>query len=223
VGIGLVDMYAKCGTIDDAHKVFNKMPTRDLVLWTSMIVGYAMHGCGNQAIQLFEQMQNSGTKPDYITFVGVLFACCHAGLVNEGRRYFELMSEYYHIIPRMEHYCCMVDLLGRAGYLDEVQDFINNMPIKPDIAVWGSLLGACRIHTNVELGKRVAEQIFELDPENSAPYLQLSNIYATVGRWDDIENVQNLMKTRKVKKQPGCSWIEVNKQLHAFLAGDRST
>ena len=116
----------------------------------------------------------------------------------------------------------MVNLLGRVGNLDEVQDFINNMPIKPDIAVWGSLLGACRIHTNIELGECVAEHLFELDPENSAPYLQLSNIYATVGRWDEIEKLQKLMKTRRVKKQAGCSWIEVNKQLHAFLAGDRS-
>eukprot|EP01018_Ginkgo_biloba_P000985 Gb_03691 [translate_table: standard] len=222
VGNTLVDMYAKCGRIENACNVFNQMPKRDVVSWTTMIVGYAMHGHGKEALKIFEQMQHSGTKPNQITFVGVLSACCHAGLVDEAWQYFDFMHRYYHITPTMEHYGCMVDLLGRAGHLDEGHNFINKMPIKPGAAVWGSLLGACRIHNNVELGECVAEHLLELEPNCAAPYVLLSNIYATSGRWDDIEKVRKMMKDRRVKKNPGCSWIEVNKQVYAFHVGDRS-
>eukprot|EP01018_Ginkgo_biloba_P023998 Gb_36142 [translate_table: standard] len=221
-GSALVDMYAKCGTIEEACQVFEKMPVRNVVSWTAMIVGYAMHGYGKEALQLFDQMRDSGTKPDHVTFVGVLSACCHAGLVDYGWQYFNCMRKYYHITPAMEHYCCMVDLLGRAGRLDEAQDFINKMPIKPNAVVWGSLLGACRLHSNVELGEYVAERLFELDPVNDAPYVLLSNIYAGVGRWDEINKVRHVMKARGVKKKPGCSWIEVNKRVYTFVVGDRS-
>eukprot|EP01018_Ginkgo_biloba_P034522 Gb_08671 [translate_table: standard] len=222
VASALVDMYAKCGRIENAHQLFDKMPQRDVVSWNAMIVGYAMHGCGKNALQLFEQMQLSGINPDHVTFVGVLSACCHAGLVDEGRQFFDCMNEYYHITPAMEHYGCMVDLLGRVGRLDEVLGFINKMPIKPDFAVWVSLLGACRIHANIEIGEHVAERLFELDPKNAAPYVLLSNIYAAAGRWDGIEKVRKLMKDRGIKKKPGCSWIEINQQVHAFTVGDRS-
>eukprot|EP01018_Ginkgo_biloba_P031778 Gb_10324 [translate_table: standard] len=222
VGSALVDMYAKCGSIDDACKVFGKMPKRDVVLWNAMIVGYAMHGYGMEALNLFEQMRHSGTNPNDVTFIGVLSACCHAGLVDDGKRYFDSMSEHYHITPAMEHYCCMVDLLGRAGLLDEAQDLVNKMTIKPSTAVWGSLLGACRIHANTKLGESVAERLFEMDPENAAPYVLLSNIYAAAGRWDGIDKVRKMMKDRRIKKKPGCSWIEVNKQVYAFVVGDRS-
>eukprot|EP01018_Ginkgo_biloba_P021393 Gb_16101 [translate_table: standard] len=218
----VLDMYAKCGNIEKARNLFHKMPQRNAVSWTSMIAGYAMHGRPKEALKLFEQMQHSGINPNHVTLVCVLSACCHAGLVDKGQHYFDCMSQYYHITPTMEHYGCMVDLLGRAGRLDEAQEFINKMPIKPDASVWGCLLGACRIHNNLELGERVAEHIFELDPTNSGPYVLLSNMYAAVGRWDDIEKVRNMMKDRKVVKTPGCSWIEVNKQVHAFLVGDRS-
>eukprot|EP01018_Ginkgo_biloba_P024036 Gb_18979 [translate_table: standard] len=222
VGNALVDMYVKCGSIQDACNVFEKMPRRDVISWTAMILGYAMQGCGKEALQLFQQMQESGTNPDHVTFVGVLSACCHAGLVDDGWQYFDCMSQSYHVTPIMEHYCCMVDLLGRAGRLDEAQEFINKMPIKPDAAVWGSLLRACRSHTNVELGAHVAERIFELEPKNSAPYVLLSNIYAAAGKWDDIEKMRKMMEERRVKKKPGCSWIEVNKQVYTFFVGDRS-
>eukprot|EP01018_Ginkgo_biloba_P024037 Gb_18978 [translate_table: standard] len=222
VGNALVDMYAKCGSIGDAHRIFDKMPKRTVVSWTAMIVGYAMHGCGPEALQVFNQMQRSGPNPDHITFVGVLSACCHAGLVDDGWQYFDCMTRYYHITPVMEHYCCMVDLLGRAGRLDEAQDFINKMPMKPDAAVWGSLLAACRIHSNIELAERVAEHIFELDPQHASPYVLLSNIYAAAGRWDAIQKVQKMMKDRNVKRRPGCSWIEVNKQVYCFIAGGKS-
>eukprot|EP01018_Ginkgo_biloba_P024547 Gb_02194 [translate_table: standard] len=222
VANALIDMYAKCGSIEDACHVFDSMPRRDVVSWTAIILGYAMHGYGKEALQLFEQMQHSAMNPDHVTFIGVLSACCHAGLVDEGWKFFKAMSRHYHITPVMEHYCCMVDLLGRAGHLGQAQDFISKMPIKPSAAVWISLLGACRLHANIELGEHVAECLFELEPKNAAPYVLLSNIYAAAGRWDDIQKVQKMMKDRGIKKKPGCSWIEVSKKVHAFLVGDRS-
>eukprot|EP01018_Ginkgo_biloba_P022027 Gb_29768 [translate_table: standard] len=213
----LVDMYAKCGNIDNARDVFDNMPQRDVISWTGMIGAYAMHGYGKEALKLFEEMQHSGTNPNHVTFICILSACCHAGLVDEGRQYFDCMRQCYHITPSMEHYSCMVDLLGRAGHLDETLDFINKMQIKPDATVWGCLLGACRVHNNIKLGEHVAERLFELDPKNAAPYVLLSNIYASAGKWNDIEKVRKMMKGRRVKKKPGCSWIEVNKKVYAFL------
>eukprot|EP01018_Ginkgo_biloba_P001174 Gb_31190 [translate_table: standard] len=222
VGNALVDMYAKCGSLENARSVFDKMPQRDVVSWTEMIAGYALHGHGKEALKLFEQMQHSGTNPDHVTFIGVLSACCHAGLVDEGWQYFHSMSQYYHITPTMEHYGCMVDLLGRAGRLDEAQKFIEKMPIKADATVWGCLLGAFRVNDNIELAEYVAEHLLELDPKNATPYVLLSNIYAAAGRWNDIENVRTMMINRGVKKKPGCSWIEVNQQVYSFVVGDRS-
>eukprot|EP01018_Ginkgo_biloba_P007739 Gb_39699 [translate_table: standard] len=217
----LIDMYAKCGSIEKARDVFDKMLQRNDISWTAMIAGYAMHGCGKEALELFQEMQASGMNPNHVTFVCVLSACCHAGLVEEGHRYFECMNPYYHITPAMKHYVCMVDLLGRAGRLDEAQDFINKMPVKPDASVWRRLLGACRIYSNINLGERVAERLFELEPKNAAPYVLLSNMYAAAGRWNDSANVWRTMKDRRVKKTPGCSWIEVNKQVHAFVVGKK--
>jgi len=212
--------YAQNGLVDEGLKLFNEMPQRDAVSWNAMIVGYAMHGYGKETLQLFEQMKHSSSKPDHITFIGVLSACCHAGLVDDGQQYFDYMIQCYGIRPVMEHYCCMVDLLGRAGHLDEAQNFINKMPIKPNSSVWGSLLGACRIHGNIDLGEHAAKQLFELDPGNATPYVLLSSIYAETGRWDGFQNIRKTMKDKMVKKNPGCSWIEVNKQVYAFHAGD---
>jgi pentatricopeptide repeat protein len=220
LGNALLDMYAKCGSIDKASEVFNKIHVKDVVSWNSMIAGYAMHGCGNKALELFQEMQQSGMKPDRVTLVSVLSACCHAGLEDEGRKYFNSMSQYYHITPVIEHYGCMVDLLGRAGHLEEVKDLISKMPISPDATVWGSFLGACIIYNNTELGKYAAEHIFELNSKNAATYVVLSNIYAAVGRWDGTEKLRKMMKDRGIKPTAGCSWIEVNKQVHAFLAGN---
>eukprot|EP01018_Ginkgo_biloba_P002101 Gb_06088 [translate_table: standard] len=204
----LLDMYAKCGSIENARIVFDKIPQPNVVSWNSMIVGYAMNGCGKEALKLFERMQHFGTNPNHITFLCVLSACCHGGLVDEGRQYFDCMSQYYQITPTMEHYGCMVGLLGRAGHLGEAQDLINKMPIKPDASVWGSLLGACKIHGNIELGEQVAERLFELNPKDATPYVLLSNMYAAAGKWDDSEKMRKMMKDRRVKKKPGCSWIE---------------
>eukprot|EP01018_Ginkgo_biloba_P011334 Gb_02266 [translate_table: standard] len=221
VAIALVDMYAKCGSIENARHVFDNIHQRDVVSWNAMIAGYAINGYGKEALKLFEQMQHSGMNPNHVTFVCVLSACSHAGLINEGWQYFDCMSQYYNITPTMEHYGCMVDLLGRAGCLDEAQAFINQMPIRPDATVWGSLLSACRMHNNIGLGQHVAENIFELDPKNAASYVLLSNLYATCDRWDGIEKVRKMMKERRVKKTPGCSWIEVDKHVHSFLVGGR--
>lgn len=157
-------------------------------------------------------------KPDSVTFVNVLSACCHAGLVDEGRKYFNSMSQCYQITPVTEHYGCMADLVGRAGHLEEVKDLISKMPITPDATVWGCFLGACIIHNNTELGEYAAEHLFELDWKNAATYVVLSNIYASVGRWDGIEKLRKTMKDRGIKPTTGCSWIEVNKRVHAFLA-----
>lgn len=221
VETALVDMYGKCGSLEDARKVFYKMCRRNRVSWNVMILIYAIHGYGKDALRHFEQMQLSGMNPDQATFVGVLFACCHAGLVDDGRRYFELMKQYYHITPTVDHYCCMVDLLGRSGYLDEARNLIDKMPIKPDAAVWVSLLGACRVHTNLKLGEHVAELLFLSNFESSAPYVLLSNLYAAAGRWDDTEQVRKMMKDKKVKKNPGCSWVGINSKVHAFLVEDK--
>eukprot|EP01018_Ginkgo_biloba_P026305 Gb_39298 [translate_table: standard] len=215
LGNALVDMYAKCGSIEDARKVFDEMHERVVVTWNSMIVGYAMHGFGEEALQVFQQMQYSGMKPNHVTFVGLLSACCHAGLVDVGCQYFDRMDQDYQITPAMEHYGCMVDLLGRAGCLNEAHDFINKMPLKPNAVVWGSLLGACRIHINIELGQQVAEHLLELEPENAAHYVLLSNIYAASGRWDGVVKVRKMMKNKNVRKVPGYSWIELER-----LAGE---
>eukprot|EP01018_Ginkgo_biloba_P012654 Gb_23605 [translate_table: standard] len=222
VGSALVTMYAKCGSLDGANKVFEKMEERDVIFWNAMIAAYAQHGCGKEALQLFEQMQQQGMKPDHITFVGVLSACSHVGFVDEGCTYFSSMTEYHHITPKAEHYACMVDLIGRAGRLDEATDFINKMPFEADAMIWRTLLGACRVHGNMELGKRAAECILELEPQDSAAYVLLSNIYGAAGKWDDRAKVRKLMEDRGLKKETGYSWIEVDRKVHTFIARDRS-
>eukprot|EP01018_Ginkgo_biloba_P030462 Gb_36434 [translate_table: standard] len=218
----LVDMYAKCGNIEIARRVFDRISSRDLVSWNAMIAGYAMHGRGEDALVSFQRMQRAGMRPDRITFIGVLCACSRSGLVDEGWQYFDSMTRDYRIMPEAQHYACMVDLLGRSGQVDEAENFIKKMPFGPGASVLGALLGACRTHGNIELGERVAERLIALEPENSGNYVLLSNIYAKNGRWDDVEKVRTMMKSRGVKKRPGYSWIEVNNEVHSFLVGDIS-
>eukprot|EP01018_Ginkgo_biloba_P006260 Gb_32989 [translate_table: standard] len=222
VSNSLVTMYAKCGRIEDARYMFDKMPKYDSVSCNAMIAGYAQHGCGKEALQVFEQMLQAGIKPSDVTFIAVLSACSHAGLVDEGKRYFDSMSQDHLITPSKDHYSCMIDLLGRAGKLKDAEDFIKNMPFEPDAIGWAALLGACRTHGNTELGSRAAECLIELEPQNAAAYVVLSNMYAAAGRWDDVAKMRKMMKERGVKKKPGCSWIEVSKKVHAFVAEDRS-
>lgn len=203
-------------------KMFDEMPERDLISWNAIIAGNAQHGNGKDALQLFEQMQKTGMKPDHITFVGVLSACNHAGLVDQGWHFFELMYQNFCITPRVEHYACMVDLLGRSGCLEEAVDLINKMYCEPHATIWGTLLGACRVHANLELAKHAAKRLLELEPQNAAAYVQLANIYAISGRWEDVANVRKIMKNRGVIKKPACSWIEINHIVHEFHIEDRS-
>nr|XP_010930665.1 pentatricopeptide repeat-containing protein At2g13600 [Elaeis guineensis] len=222
VGNSLVDMYLKCGSIDDGGKVFEKMAGRDRVSWNAVIVGYAQNGHGEEALNLFRRMLLSGETPDDVTMIGVLSACSHAGLVEQGRQYFRSMAKEHGLVPSRDHYTCMVDLLGRAGYFNEVEKLIKEMPIIPDSILWGSLLAACRLHRNMEMGEWAAERLFELDPENSGPYVLLSNMYAELGRWADVVRMRSLMKERGVFKQPGCSWIEIGSKVHVFMVRDKS-
>ncbi|KAL5975240.1 hypothetical protein ACLOJK_031919 [Asimina triloba] len=222
LGTALVDMYARCGSIESASQIFNSTPQRDVMTWTAMIRGLAMSGNGEKALELFNEMQRSGLKPDAITFISVLTACSHAGLVDEGFSYFNSMSSLYNIQPTIEHYGCMVDLLGRAGYVERAEEFMRNMPIAPDKFVLGGLLGACRIHGNLDIAERASQQLLELDPTNGGAYVLMSNIYGFLGKWDEVNRTRELMAARNVQKPPGCSLIEVDGIIHEFGMGDKS-
>uniref|UniRef100_A0A9I9CI83 Pentatricopeptide repeat-containing protein n=1 Tax=Cucumis melo TaxID=3656 RepID=A0A9I9CI83_CUCME len=222
VGTALVDMYAKCGSLDNAFRVFYGMPKKNEVSWNAMISALAFHGQAQEALALFKSMMNEGgtVSPNDITFVGVLSACVHAGLVDEGRRLFHMMSSSFGLVPKIEHYSCMVDLFSRAGHLEEAWDFIMAMPEKPDEVILGALLGACQKRKNIDISERVMNLLLELEPSNSANYVISSKLYAKLGRWDDSAMMRMLMKQKGVSKTPGCSWIDINSQLHEFHAGD---
>ncbi|KAL5991821.1 hypothetical protein ACLOJK_012732 [Asimina triloba] len=205
----LVDMYAKCGFIFEAAKLFHKMKVRNTVSWNSMIFGYANHGYCTEALELFNLMlQMNNAKPDHLTFTAVLTACCHAGMVDVGHNLFYLMREEYGIKARLEHYACIVDLLGRAGKVREAYDQIRAMPIEPDFFVWGALLGACRIHGNIELAEVAASHLFELEPWSAGSCVLLSNLLADDGRWEDAAGLKKIVKRRKLRRIVGCSWME---------------
>ncbi|XVE78872.1 hypothetical protein DITRI_Ditri14bG0013100 [Diplodiscus trichospermus] len=222
IGNALVDMYAKCGSIEQAFSVFQGMKCRDVFSYTAMIVGFAMNGEAERALDIFAEMPMVGIKPDEVTFVGVLSACSHAGMVEEGRKHFEDMSRVYNLEPQTEHYGCTVDLLGRAGLISEAVEFISNMPIEPDAFVWGALLGACSIHGKVELGESVMKKLVAIEPVRDGAYILMSNIYSSANRWKDALKLRKAMKERKVKKTPGCSLIEVDGVVYEFRKGDKS-
>ncbi|ONK72077.1 uncharacterized protein A4U43_C04F15450 [Asparagus officinalis] len=221
VGTSVVDMYCKCGRVEMARKAFNRMNVKNIKSWSAMVAGYGMHGRGKEALDVFTEMLKSGVKPNHITFVSVLAACSHSGLVNEGRFWFKSMKQDYEIDPGVEHYGCIVDLLGRAGCLDEAYSLIEEMRIMPDFVVWGALLSACRTYKNVELGEIAANKLFELDPKNSGYYVLLSNIYADAGRWKDVERMRVVIKNKGIVKQPGYSLVELKGKSHLFMIGDR--
>lgn len=221
-GNSLVNMYAKCGSIDDANRAFFEIPERGIVSWSAMIGGLAQHGHGKEALQLFNQMLDNRISPNHITLVSVLCACNHAGLITEAQEYFKSMRALFGIEPVQEHYACMIDLLGRAGRLQEAMELVNNMPFQANASVWGALLGAARIHKNVELGQLAAEMLFALEPEKSGTHVLLANIYASAGMWDSVATMRRLMKDSKVKKEPGMSWIEIKDKVYTFIVGDRS-
>ncbi|MBA0549305.1 hypothetical protein Golob_020341 [Gossypium lobatum] len=218
LGNALIDMYAKCGSIGRALKVFQDMREKDVSTWNSVIGGLAIHGHAEESINLFTEMRRSKVRPNEITFVGVLVACSHAGRVNEGRQYFKLMRDGYNIEPNIRHYGCMVDMLGRAGLLDEAFKFIDSMVIEPNAIIWRTLLGACRIHGNVELGRRANARLLKIRRDESGDYVLLSNIYASKGEWDRVEKVRKIMDDTGVRKDPGYSLIEAEeKALIDFL------
>ncbi|XP_057454159.1 putative pentatricopeptide repeat-containing protein At3g15930 [Lotus japonicus] len=222
IGSALIDMYFKCGNVEKARKTFKEMHQKDKFIWTAMIVGLAINGHGEEALTMFSNMIESSITPDDITYIGVLSACTHAGMVEKGRKFFASMTIQHGIKPNVTHYGCMVDLLSRAGHLKEALDVILNMPVKPNSIVWGSLLGACRVHKNVELAEMAAKQIIELEPENGSVYVLLCNIYAACKRWENLREVRTIMMERGIKKTPGCSLMEMNGIVYEFVAGDQS-
>ncbi|KAL5995297.1 hypothetical protein ACLOJK_025355 [Asimina triloba] len=218
----LIDMYARCGDLNRSRQLFWAMPEKDLACWNAMIKGLAIHGRGNEALELFTSMETDGVVPNDITFVGLLSACSHGGLAAEGLELFDLMQSRYNILPRIEHYGCVVDLLGRAGQLDDAYELVKHMPIEPDAVIWGALLGACGSHKNVELAEEAARRLVELDPSHDGNYVLLSNIYASIGKWENVAKVRSQMRAHGVRKQPGCSAVELGGVVHEFTAGDRS-
>ncbi|XP_057835654.2 putative pentatricopeptide repeat-containing protein At3g01580 [Cryptomeria japonica] len=218
----LIDMYAKCGNVDVSRQLFDNISKKTAVAYSAMIAGYGMHGRGEDALVLFSQMQQKGLKPNGITFISVLSACSHSGLVDEGWRQFNCMSKDYNISPMLQHCACMVDLLGRAGRIYEAHDFIQKMPVTPNADVWGTLLGACKIHCNTVVGEHVAEILLDLEPKNAGYYVLLSNLYAANGRWDEVAKVRTKMKDRGLKKTSGWSSIQISNRFHSFHSGDKS-
>jgi pentatricopeptide repeat protein len=203
VGTSVVDMYVKCGCLDTAVSIFQEMPLKNVSSWNALINGFALHGRGREALDCFDRMVASGLHPNEVTFITVLGACCHSGLVQEGRQLFELMTKSYKLSPWEDHYGCMVDLLGRAGRLREAFELVQGMQIQPNAGVWGALLGACRVHKNHEIAWLAAEKLFELEPCKASNYVLLSNICVEAGKWDDADKVRVLMKERCVYKPPG--------------------
>ncbi|TYI60240.1 hypothetical protein E1A91_D10G090400v1 [Gossypium mustelinum] len=218
----LIDMYSKSGDIHAARVVFDNMQHRNSVSWTSLLTGYGMHGYGEEAIKVLDDMRAAGFVPDGITFLVLLYVCSHSGMVDQGIRFFESMHTEYSVTPELDHYACMVDLLGRAGRFGQALELVHSMPMEPTAIVWIALLSGCRIHGNVELGEYAAAQLQELGSENDGSYTLLSNIYANARRWRDVARVRSLMKYSGVKKRPGCSWVQGKKGTATFYVGDRS-
>lgn len=216
----LIDMYAKCGYLDVAYQMFLSMVKRDTLCYNAMIGGFALHGCGRMALECFEQMKVEGLFSDDVTILMVLCGCSHAGFVNEAYRIIESMDKVYSIKPKVEHYACLVDLLGRAGRLSEAEHCVRSMPIKPNAAIWRSLLSAATIQGSYKIGEMALENLIQLEPKTSGNYVLLSNIYARISRFDDVKRIRKLMKDNAVEKIPGSSLIEMDGEVHEFLIGD---
>ncbi|GJS42670.1 pentatricopeptide repeat-containing protein [Tanacetum coccineum] len=222
IGTCLVDLYGKCGQVEDAMLLFYEVPRTSSVPWNAVISCLGIHGHGEKSLQLFRNMLDEGVQPDTITFISLLSACSHSGLVEQGEWCFNVMRKEYGIKPGLKHYGCLVDLLGRAGKLEKAYNFIVNMPIKPDASVWGALLGACRIYGNTDLGKVASDKLLEVDPNNVGYYVLISNIYATAGKWEGVDNVRSLADSKGLKKNPGWSYIELNNKMEVFYTGNYS-
>lgn len=223
VSNALVTLYGKCGSINETDRLFKETDVKDAVTWTALISGYAQFGKANETIDLFENMLSLGLKPDGVTFVGLLSACSRAGLVDKGQEYFKSMSKEHGINPTTDHYTCTIDLLSRAGRLEQAKDFINQMPCTPDAIAWATLLSSCRFHKNIEIGKWAADHLAKLEPNNPASYILLTSIYAAEGKWEHVAQLRRGMRDLKMKKEPGFSWIKYKGKVHVFSAYDMSS
>ena len=221
VSTSLVSMYCKCGELPSACRLFEQMPLRDIVSWNAMISGHALYGDAVKALNLFDKMLERKISPNSITFVGALAACSHSGNLHAGRHIFRSMQEKYHILPCPEHYFPMVDLLCRSGHLNEAANLIKDSPFPPHVSLFGALLGACRTHKNPELADFAARKLLELNPKSAGAYVQLANVYAATGRWEEVAELRKRMKEKRLVKAPGCSWISFGGTVHVFRSGDR--
>lgn len=221
-GSSLLDMYAKCGSIKDALQMFHEMPVRNSVSWNALISAYAQNGDSDRTFKSFEQMIHSGLQPNSVSFLSVLCACSHCGLVEAGLQYFNSMTQTYKLVPKREHYASIVDMLCRSGRFDEAEKLMARMPFEPDEIMWSSVLNSCRIHKNQELAKKAAEQLFNMKAlRDAAPYVSMSNIYAEAGEWDNVLKVKKAMRDRGVRKFPAYSWVEIKHKTHIFTANDK--
>lgn len=222
VGNSLISFYAKCGNMEDSLLVFNKLGERNIVSWNAVICGYAQNGRGEEAVEFYQKMQVSGIRPNDVTLLGLLWACNHAGLVDQGFKYFTQAQLQQPSILKSEHYACMVDLLSRSGRFKEAEKFLHDLPFDPGVGFWKALLGGCQIHKNMELGEFAARKILGLDPDDVSSYVMLSNAESVAGKWDSVSKIRRQMKDKNMKRIPGCSWIEIKSKVHVFLSGDRN-
>ncbi|CAN1808480.1 Pentatricopeptide repeat-containing protein At5g46460, mitochondrial [Linum perenne] len=222
VGNSFLVMYTECGNVQDSVDVFRRIKMKNIVSWNSIIVGSAQHGNGFSALMFFTQMLRAGFEPDEFTFTGLLSACSHSGMLQKGRRFFEYITRYKSASLKLQHYTCMVDILGRSGNLNEAENLIETMPVEPNTTVWLSLLSACRVHSNIDIAERAAKAIINLDPNCSAPYVLLSNLYASSNRWADVSRMRVRMRHGGVTKERGSSWVVLKGRKHEFVSGDRS-
>ncbi|GFP88830.1 pentatricopeptide repeat-containing protein at5g04780 [Phtheirospermum japonicum] len=221
ISSSLVDLYAKCGSIKQSYAVFSNVDEKNVVLWNTMISGFARHARPLEAMILFEKMQQTFMSPNEVTYVSVLSACAHMGLSEKGRSYFDSMEKEHNVSPNVFHYSCLVDVLGRAGKINEAKDLIDKMPFEATASMWGSLLASCRVYRNVEIAEVAAEKLFEIEPYNAGNHVLLANVYSANGMWADAANARKLLKSSEAKKERGKSWIEVKDKVHSFMAGDR--
>ncbi|XP_057804270.1 pentatricopeptide repeat-containing protein At1g08070, chloroplastic-like [Salvia miltiorrhiza] len=217
----LIDFYAKCGCVDAALEVFHGAPCKNAWTWTALIQGLASNGRGEMALRYFNLMLREKVEPNDVTFIGVLCACNHAGLVDQGRGYLVGMSRDFGIEPRIEHYGCVVDMLGRAGLVEDAHELITSMPIKPNAVIWRTLLASCRLHKIPEIAEEALKQVVRLEPAHSGDYILLSSAYTSAGRLEEATKLRDEMKRMGIKKSPGCSYIEVDGIVHEFLAEDK--
>ncbi|XP_061347344.1 LOW QUALITY PROTEIN: pentatricopeptide repeat-containing protein At3g62890 [Gastrolobium bilobum] len=224
LGTSSIDMYAKCGNIERAKCIFHGIGLqKDVMAWSAMIAALAMHGLSEECLELFTKTINDGVRPNAVTFVGVLCACVHGGLVSEGNRYFKRMMEDYDVSPLIQHYGCMVDLYSRAGCIEDAWNVVKSMLLEPDVMIWGALLSGARMHGDIETCEVMSiKKFLELDPTNSSTYVLLSNVYAKLGRWGEVRHLKRSMDVSGIKKVPGCSLVEIDGVLHEFFVGDDS-